>query len=72
MRLASPVLNLSYSTLPDLLRAINERAGPEGYAVVLQRTKKSRQKSPEEGLNNLCLRKATPHPNLSLATSHQQ
>lgn len=43
MPLSPPVLNPSYPTLPDLLRAVNEHAGPEGYAVVLRRTKKSRQ-----------------------------
>ena len=43
MPLSPPLLRPYYSTVPDLLQAINEHAGLEGYAVVLQRTKKSKQ-----------------------------
>lgn len=42
MPLAPPPIAASYPTLNFLISELNDHAGPEGYAVVLQRTKKSK------------------------------
>lgn len=48
MSLAPPVPEESYLSLPDILKQLNEHAGPEGYAVVLLCTKTTPEKIPRK------------------------
>ena len=42
MPLAPSIIDQDFASLEAILRAVNEHAGPEGYAVVIGRTKKSK------------------------------
>lgn len=44
MKLLPPVLPDSYPTLNDLLAAVNEFAGDQGYEIVKKRTKKTKKR----------------------------
>lgn len=48
MALEPPVPENFYYSLPDLLKKLNEHAGPQGYAVVLLRTKTTSEKIPRK------------------------